>query len=422
MTGARGIISNVARRQHVGIEVRHREGCPRLERDLARCRCEPAYRASVWIADRREPGKGRRAKRTFSDLDDAVVWRGQAAAQAKRDAGILLRSEGDVPTIREAGDALIAGMESGAVRKRNGSPYRAGVVRVYRRALASHVYPHMGGRRLDGLNQPDLLELVERLQEARLAPSSIRNAIDPLRTLYRRAVARGVVGVNPTLGLELPTGATPRDRVADPVEAGRLVAAQTRLDDRALWAVALFCGLRAGELRALLWLHVDLARSAITVRESLPVDARDEDETSDPKTAAGVRTVPIPPVAHDALTALRASLAAADGDRVFPAQDGGPFARTSVMRRARTAWKAAKLAEIGLHEARHSCVSMWIRSGLDVRMVSELAGHVSPAFTLHRYAHVFETDVDHAARTFAAYLERADTDARLRQIDDSLGQ
>ena len=59
---------------------------------------------------------------------------------------------------------------------------------------------------------------------------------------------------------------------------------------------------------------------------------------------------------------------------------------------------------------------MWIRSGLDVRMVSELAGHVSPAFTLQRYSHVFETDVDHAARVFAAYLERADTDARLRQL------
>jgi integrase len=417
MTDSHGIITGVARRQHVGIEVRHREGCPKAERDSARCRCQPAFRAWVWIADPREPGQGRRAKRTFSTLEDAVVWRGQAAAQAKRDTGILLRADGDVPTIREAGDALVSGMESGAVRKRNGAPYRAGVVRAYRRALSSHVYPHLGGRRLDGVNQPDLLELVERLQEARLAPSSIRNAVDPLRTLYRRAVARGVVAVNPTLGLELPTGAKPRDRVADPVEAGRLVAAHVRLDDRALWAVALFCGLRAGELRALRFEHVDLARSAITVRESLPVDARDEDETTDPKTAAGVRTVPIPPITHDALSALRASLSPADAERVFPATDGGPFARTSVMRRARAAWKAAKLNEIGLHEARHSCVSMWIRSGLDVRMVSELAGHVSPGFTLQRYAHVFETDVDHAARTFTAYLERADTDARLRTFD-----
>ena len=48
--------------------------------------------------------------------------------------------------------------------------------------------------------------------------------------------------------------------------------------------------------------------------------------------------------------------------------------------------------------------------------------HIPIRIGKKRYAHVFETDVDHAARTFAAYLERADTDARLRQVDDSLGQ
>ncbi len=227
-----------------------------------------------------------------------------------------------MPTVREAGDALIAGMESGAIRKRNGTPYRAGVVRAYRRALEGHVYPHLGGRRLDGVSQPDLLDLVERLSAAGLSASSTRNTVDPLRTIYRRALARGTVAVNPTAGLELPTGETRRDRVADPVEAGRLVAALPRLDDRALWAVALFCGLRAGELRALRWGNVDLARATITVRESLPVDAADESETTDPKTAAGIRAVPIPPAAHDHLAVLRASVVPAEGARVFPAGDG----------------------------------------------------------------------------------------------------
>src|SRR5690242_10543337 len=111
------MIPAVARRKHVGIEVRHRRDCP--AGNGGRCRCQPAYRALVWLADPREPGKGRRAKRTFDDLDAALVWRSQAAAQARRDAGILLRAEGAVPTIREAGDALVTGMESSAVRKRN---------------------------------------------------------------------------------------------------------------------------------------------------------------------------------------------------------------------------------------------------------------------------------------------------------------
>jgi integrase len=87
------------------------------------------------------------------------------------------------------------------------------------------------------------------------------------------------------------------------------------------------------------------------------------------------------------------------------------------MRHARAAWRAAELDEIGLHEARHSAISMWIASRLSVKLVSELAGHASVAITLDRYGHLFDNDVSHAAATFAAYLDRADTDARLRHLE-----
>jgi integrase len=377
MTERRGIMPSVGKRQQVGINIRHRAGCPALTAKGARCRCKPAYRAGAWIADPAVPGGGRKVEKTFADLESALVWRSQAVTQVKRAGGTLLRPTGDVPTIRAAGDALLEGMESGAVRKRGGGTYRPGVVRAYRRALTLRVYPELGGRRLDGVTQPDLLELVERLQARGLSPSSVRNTIDPLRVVYRRATARGIVTANPAVGLELPSGEKRRDRVADPAEAARLVAALARLDDRALWSVAFYCGLRAGELRALRWHHVDLTRATVTVRENLPVDAQGEDETSDPKTAAGARTVPIVPPAHDALAALRADITPADDDRVFPAGDGGPYARTSVMRRARAAWKTAKLDPIGLHEARHSAASMWIATGLHVKLVSELIGHAS---------------------------------------------
>jgi integrase len=82
--------------------------------------------------------------------------------------------------------------------------------------------------------------------------------------------------------LRPPAGEQPRDRVADPAEAARLVAALERLDDRSLWAVAVYCGLRAGELRALRWRHVDLARGRIRVDENLPArqDGVGADESS----------------------------------------------------------------------------------------------------------------------------------------------
>jgi integrase len=52
-----------------------------------------------------------------------------------------------------------------------------------------------------------------------LSPSTIRNTIDPIRAIFRRAVRREDVAINPTSDLELPHDRGRRERVAAPAEA-----------------------------------------------------------------------------------------------------------------------------------------------------------------------------------------------------------
>ncbi len=422
MTEACGIVAGVVAPK--GIVVRHRAGCPALVNTRARCRCKPAYRAAVWVADPLHAGEGRRLRETFETLQEAELWRSQARVQAQRDAGVMLKRAGTCPTLREAGESLLEGMESGAIRKQGGGEYRPGVIREYRRGLTLNIYPTLGAWRLDSIRQSDLLGLVERLQGRGLAPSTIKNSFDPVRVICRRAVARDILPANPTTGMEMPSGEKKRDRVADPSEAALLVAALPRAYDRALWATALYCGLRAGELRALRWRHVDLARGRIHVTENLPLDAKRVNaaaETGEPKTKAGRREVPIAPPARDALLEWKASIddsVSPIGDAyVWPADDGGVYAPASIVKRARTAWRRAGLTRIGLHEARHSAASMWIASGWSLKVVSELIGHASISITADRYGHLFPAALDDAAAAFAAYLERADSALRLDQLD-----
>ncbi|HEY4896163.1 MAG TPA: hypothetical protein VII01_08735, partial [Solirubrobacteraceae bacterium] len=84
---------------------------------------------------------------------------------------------------------------------------------------------------------------MDEMVAAECAASTTRNAVLPLRAIYRRAVARAEVMVNPTLGLALPAVRTRRERVARLEEAAALIALSPARD-RALWATALYAGLR----------------------------------------------------------------------------------------------------------------------------------------------------------------------------------
>src|SRR5438874_2266175 len=142
----------------------------------------------------------------------------------------------------------------------------------------------------------------------------------PLRAIFRRALNRGEVAVNPTAGLELPAVRGRRDRIADPEEARQLIAALPPLD-RAIWATALYAGLRAGELMALRWDDVDLDGRRIQVARSWDVKER---VVVAPKSAAGARSVPMLAVLRTHLLEHRLLTGRNDG-LVFSADGTEPF-------------------------------------------------------------------------------------------------
>src|SRR5205085_11261263 len=75
------------------------------------------------------------------------------------------------------------------------------------------------------------------------------------------------VAANPTRDIRVPAGSGKRERIAGVQEITQLLEALAP-EDRALWATALYAGLRRGELMALRWTDVDLATGVITVELS----------------------------------------------------------------------------------------------------------------------------------------------------------
>ena len=245
-----------ARRRTTGIEPLHSGRCG--ARAGGRCSCSPSWRASVW--SKRDAKK---IRKTFPTFDAAKAWRAEATVALTRGA---LRSPAQL-TVRAAAEAWLEGVKSGAIRAKNGQTYKPSAIRSYQAALEARVLPEFGGARLSDVTRLELQRFVDRLLSEGLSESTVKNAVMPLRAIYRRALSRGEVSVNPTAAVELPASSAKRERIPSATEATRLIDTLPERD-RALWATALYGGLRRGELLALRWEDVDLASGRIRVERS----------------------------------------------------------------------------------------------------------------------------------------------------------
>ena len=378
-----------------GIEVRHRKGCG--SHDGGRCSCRPTYRGRVW--SQRE---GREIRRSFPTLAAARSWRAEAQGAVQRGA----LSAAPAPSLREAAERLVAGMASGSVRNRSGDAYKPSVVRGYRTALDRYVLRDLGAMRLDAVRRADVQALCERLVASGLSPSTVRNAIMPLRVIYRRALRAGEVTATPLEYLELPAVRGTRDRVAAPHEAAALLAALPDRD-RAIWATAMYAGLRLGELRALRVSDIHLEGGRITVERSW--DAIEG--VIETKSRSGRRRVPIAEelrahlAEHLLRTGRRTGLA-------FGRTEERPFSHVALRDRAHRAWETAGLEWIGFHECRHTFASMCIAAGVNARALMAYLGHSSIQMTFDRYGHLMPGNESESARLLDDYLRRASRTAR----------
>jgi integrase len=377
-------------RRPEGIVVRHARSC--ATQTGGRCDCHPGYQAQVF-----SQRDAKTIRKTFRTLSDARAWRAETHRALRLGS---LRAPTRV-TVAEAASAWLEAASAGIVRTRNGEPYKPSALRAYEQALRVHVVPELGRLRLSALTRASVQDLVDRLVASGRKPSTVKNAILPLRAIYRRAISRSEVAVNPTLGLTLPAVRERRDRVARPAEAKALLGALPP-EDQVVWATALYAGLRRGEIKALRWSDVDFEHGVIRVERGWD----DVVGPIEPKSRAGRRRVPLAKPLRSHLAAHRLRSSGGGEDLAFGRSGDRAINTEALARRARTAWRERGLSPIGLHECRHTYAAFMIAAGVNAKALSTYMGHSSVTMTLDRYGHLMPGHEGEAAAMLGAYLEQ----------------
>jgi integrase len=300
---------------------------------------------------------------------------------------------------------------------------KASTARSYTSMINAHLRPAFGAIRSDKLRERAVDEwasdMAQKIADGDMAPKSYNNIVvlfDSILEWARRA-AQGYLVHNPLTNLKLLPKSRMECAFLDPAGIEALLGLVDDIRDGTILTLAIYSGLRRGEIFALQWCDIDWQNRQIFVRHGISANA-----VSSPKTRASFRRVDVPFSLLACLSIYRANFQPLPGDFVFRTETGawldpdnfhdrslGP-----ILKRLEAVWRPsgdrAGAASIrGLHGLRHTYASLLINLGEHIKFVSEQLGHASIQITADLYGHLFK-------ETRTAAMERLDRGIGVKQL------
>jgi integrase len=289
---------------------------------------------------------------------------------------------------------------------------RPSTIKSYESYIRLHIVPALGDTTLGDLTAQDVQRCLNGCSKTGLSPRTVQYIRAILRAALNQALRWGYVERN-VAALASPPRQKPKQIETLAADEAYHLMEHTR-DDRlgALFATALYTGMRQGELLGLRWPDVDLEAGTIRVRQAVQkIDG--EWQFVEPKSANGRRTLPLPEPARDVLRRQKervremrqhADDAWTEFGLVFPSALGTPLDSSNVTHHLQRQLDAAGLPRVSFHALRHTCGSLLHQEGVPARTIMEILGHSQITLTLGTYCHATPVMFDEAAGALARAL------------------
>ncbi|MBD9595860.1 site-specific integrase [Ensifer sp. ENS05] len=378
---------------------------------------------SAWVVDYTDT-KGKRRLKTFAKKKEADNFAATASVEVRE--GVHVADSATI-TIEEAGKLWLksgdaAGLERTTVDQR-------------RQHLNLHIVPLAGAVKLTKVTAPWVRSFQDDLREKGRSAAMVKRITVSLGSILADAQGRGLVVRNAVhelskarsgtkasekrakaklrLGVDIPTNAEIRSILDAAI--GRY---------RPLIVTMVFTGIRSSEARGLRWEDLDLQKAVLHVRQR----ADRYGDVGMPKSEAGQRTIPLPPIAINTLKEWKLACPKGEAGLVFPNTVGNIENHQNMLRRG--LWPIEISAGVtvttdeldqegkptlapkysGFHALRHWyaswCINRKVDGGLELtpKAVQSRMGHSSIQVTFDTYGHLFPAQ-DEGAELAAA--ERA---------------
>lgn len=317
------------------------------------------------------------APMTFLSKGDAEGWLG-----LERQRIILGEWKRPEPATPAPSVVTFAGYSASWVATRGIKPKtREG----YEHLLARYLLPTFGEQPLVAVTPADVRAWWGEMDPS--TPTVRARSYALLKAILNTALSDDLVTTNPCRIRGASN--TMRAREVRPATVEEIAAVVEAMPEqyRALVLLAAWCALRAGELLELRRRDVDLRAGTVRVERAVS-QVRGRPVIGTPKSAAGTRTVAVPPHVLPAIAHHLETFTGVDADALlFPGADGVSSLQPSTLYKPwRAAREAAGRPDLRLHDLRHTGATMAAMAGATLAELQQRLGHSSVNAAL-RYQH-----------------------------------
>lgn len=331
-----------------------------------------------------------------------------AKALADREGGLVFDDKG--LTVGEYLEWWLKDSVRGAVKHATHATYCS--------VAHTHISPALGRIQLKHLTPAHVRGFYGAKARTNLSAATVKKMHVVLHRALSQALSDGLVPRNAAAGVKVPRVSAPGEEIKplDSEECGAFLEASRGERLEALYVLAVHCALREGELLALRWEDVDLdaAKPALLVRRTITRGEGGRGYVVGTSTKSGKgRRVRLTRQAVAALKdhrkrqleeRMRLATLWQDQGLVFPNETGSLFNPSNLRNRSfkRIKLRSGVREDLRFHDLRHTCATLLLREGVNVKVVSEMLGHASIAITLNTYSHVLPDMQDAAVDAMEA--------------------
>ncbi len=267
-------------------------------------------------------------------------------------------------------------------------------VSAYRGHILNHIVPALGKARLAELLPQQVQAFLNQLHDAGVHPTTVGRIHATLRVALENAHHQLLVERNVARLVKPPKAERPKVNPWSPKEAQAFLQAAQGLAAEPLYTLALYTGLRQGEILGLQW--TDIEGEVIHVRRQLRKQPGGP-KLAPPKSQRGLRPVPlINPVrealgrqrAYQAQQRLLAGSSWQETSLIFTNSLGKTLDGPTETHRFQQVCQQLGFRRVRFHDLRHAAASLMLESGVVMKVIQDILGHSSIVLTADTYSHL----------------------------------